>query len=123
MVHVFKTEKYENNFTMKCFDWHVTWYLLTSYQPDPTALIILYYICFRIAIFFKSIFKPKHKICICASMNKSSSLVSSEIQDANRLIVFFKKISSHRLTNKLLQSFLDDTTKSNLYYCALDFQI
>lgn len=28
MVHVFKTEKYENNFTMKCFDWHVTWYLL-----------------------------------------------------------------------------------------------
>ena len=51
MVHVFKTEKYENNFTMKCFDWHVTWYLLTSYQPDPTALINLYYICFRIAIF------------------------------------------------------------------------
>lgn len=28
MMHVFKTEKYENNFTMKCFDWHVTWYLL-----------------------------------------------------------------------------------------------
>ena len=61
--------------------------VLTSYQPEPTALINLYYM-FQNSYLKKkkSIFKPKHKICICTSMNKSSSLVSSEIQDANRLI-------------------------------------
>ena len=31
MMHVFKTEKYENNFTMKCFDWHAPLELTSSF--------------------------------------------------------------------------------------------